>query len=80
MADDTWKLDEDLKKDLKNDVAQNLKRTEVLDVVAKKYPMYAWSLRTLCRRLSYFEIKYIDDHVQLDDLRQALAKRSRRTW
>ena len=74
MADDTWKLDEDLKKDLKNYVAQNLKRTEVLEFVAKKYPMYAWSLRTLCRRLSYFEIKYIDHHVQLDDLRQAVQK------
>ena len=74
MADDNWKLDEDLKKDLKNYVAQNLKRTEVLDFVAKKYPMYVWSLRTLCRRLSYFEIKYIDHYVQLDDLRQAVQK------
>ena len=75
MADDNWKLDEDLKKDLKKYVAQiNLKRTEVLDFVAKKYPMYAWSFRTLCPRLSYFKIKYIDNHVQLDDLRQAVQR------
>ena len=46
----------------------------MLDLVAKKYPMYAWSLRTLSRRLSYFEIKYINHHVQLDDLRQAVQK------
>ena len=32
-------------------------KDEVLDFVSKKYPMYAWSLLTLCRRLHYFDIK-----------------------
>ena len=73
-ANDSWKVDEDLKKDLETYVAQNLKRTEVLDFVEKKYSMYTWSLRTLCRRLSFFEIKYIDHQVQLDDLRHAVQK------
>ena len=34
---------------------QALKRDEVLDFVSKKYPMYAWSLRTLC----YYGIMHI---------------------
>ena len=53
-ANDSWKVDEDLKKDLETYVAQNLQRTEELDFVAKKYSMYIWSLRTLWRRLSFF--------------------------
>ncbi len=74
MAAMNWKDDEDLKNDLESYVKQNLKRTEVLDFVSKKYPMYTWSLRTLCRRLSHFDIKYIDHQVNLDDVRQAVEK------
>ena len=36
--------------------------------------MYAWSLRTLCRRLHYFDIKYIDYEIELNDLEEAVRK------
>ncbi len=74
MAAMNWKDDEDLKNDLESYVKQNLKRTEVLDFFSKKYPMYMCSFRTLCRRLSHFDIKYIDHQVNLDDVRQAVEK------
>ena len=37
-------------------VKQNLKREEMLDFVSIKYPMYAWSFRTLCQHFRYFDI------------------------
>ena len=51
IRNDTWKCDEELKRDLEGYVKQALKKDEVLDFVSKKYPMYAWSLRTLCCHL-----------------------------
>ena len=50
LAHDEWKEDEDLKEELFNFVRQNMKREEILDFVAQKHPMYAWSLRALCQR------------------------------
>ena len=74
IRNDNWKDDEELKRDLEKYVKQNLKRKEVLDFVSSKYPMYVWSLRTLCRRLSHFNIKYTNYEIELDNLRQAVAE------
>ena len=68
-----WEDDEELKEDLERYVKQNLKREEILDFVLKKYPMYAWSLRTLCRRLSHiFDIKFTNYQIELEDLQFAV--------
>ena len=74
IRNDTWKYDEELKQDLEGYVKQALKRDEVLDFVSKKYPMYAWSLCTLCRRLHYFDIKYLDYEVELADLEESVRE------
>ena len=74
MASQDWKYDEDLKQDLEKYIKQNLKMKEILDFVAEKYPMYAWSLRTLCRRLAHFELKYMDHDVGLDDVEAAVTE------
>ena len=49
-----WEDDNDLKNDLAKFVSLNLKRMEILDFLRKDYPMYAWSLRSLARRMQYF--------------------------
>ena len=68
IRNDTWKCDEELKRDLEGCVKQALKRDEVLDFVSKKYPVYAWSLHTHCCRLHYFEKKvYINSFLQRHD-------------
>ena len=64
-----WKDDLDLKTDL-----QNLRQQEILDFVKLKFPMYAWSIRTLSRRLQYFGITFTDYSVDVDDLRVAVGK------
>ena len=69
-----WQEDEDLKHDLEEYVKQNMKRNELLDFVREQYPMYAWSLRTLCRRLNYFKIQYIDLDTDLEAVEEAVRK------
>jgi hypothetical protein len=74
MATTTWKNDAKLKNDLIKYVQQRLQRTEVLDFMARDYPCYKWSLRSLDRRLNYFEIRYIDGNVSVEDAREAVIQ------
>lgn len=61
-----WKDDESLKDDLQRYVLQNLKRTEILDFMIRDFPQYAWSLGTLSRRMSFFQIRYINYDTRLN--------------
>ena len=40
----------------------------------KDYPMYAWSLRSLARRMQYFEIQFTDYDVEVNDVEAAVVK------
>ena len=51
MKNQELENDEALRIDLEKYVRQNLRRFEMLDFVKLQYPMYAWSLRSLARRL-----------------------------
>ena len=44
---------------------------EILDLMRKDYPMYAWSLRSLARRMQYFEIQFTDYDVEVNDVEAA---------
>ena len=69
-----WQEDENLRDDLVKYVRQNLRRKEILDLVQIKYPMYAWSPRTLTRRLQYFRIQFTDYSVDIDDVCEAVEE------
>ena len=69
-----WQEDENLRDELVKYVRQNLRRKEILDLVQIKYPMYAWSPRTLTRRLQYFGIQFTDYSVDIDDVREAVEE------
>ena len=71
---DAWKDDRDLRHDLETYVKQNLRRLEILDFVKAKYSNYRWSLRTLCRRLNHFGIRFIDYDTNLGSIEQAVRK------
>jgi hypothetical protein len=61
---------------------RNLRREEILDFMIAGYPMYAWSIRSLSRRLQHFGIKYTDYDIELEDIKKAVKKgvgRSRRS-
>ena len=68
-----WQEDINLKEDLSVYVQQNLRQKEILDLVEQKYLVYAWSLPTLSRRLNYFNIKYSDHDVDVDQLKQVVS-------
>ena len=55
-----WEEDLELKDDLKLYVQRNLSQSEILNLMNVHYPMYAWTPRTLSRRLQHFGIKFIN--------------------
>ena len=77
MADNrfsSWKEDDLLKDALKKYVKQGLQREEAIDFLRKDFPQYAWSIRTLDRRLRHFEVYYKDDTVSVEDVKVAVKK------
>lgn len=58
--------DKNLKHDLEEHVLNNFKRAEVLE--------YTWSIRTLDRRLCYFNISSIDYQRDVDTVRAVVQK------
>ena len=69
-----WEDNLALKSDLQKYARQNLQKNEISDLVKQKYPMYAWSLRTLCRRLRRFDTTFIDYDIYVADVKQAVEK------
>ena len=74
IRNDEWKQDVDLKDTLARYVKENLRRTEILDFVSRDFNLYAWSLRSLDRRLEYFNIRYTDCNVDLDQIETAVRQ------
>ena len=72
IRNDQWKHDPQLQHDLEEDVKRSYKRNAVLTCVKKKYPQFAWSLRTLATGLKYFGIIYKDYHVDMANVYHAV--------
>ena len=64
-----WMQDQTLKDDLSRKVRQNWKKSEILE---SKYPMYAWRKRTLARMLQYFDIKFTNYELDIEDVKEAV--------
>ena len=63
-----------LKEDLIGFVRHNWRKREILDFMETKYPMCAWSERTLTRRLQYFEINFTDYDVDIQGWKWNIGK------
>ena len=50
------------------------KREEALDFLKQDFPMYAWSIRSLDRRLRCFEIYYNSPEVSVEEVKDAVKK------
>ncbi len=66
--------DEELKKEISRCVREGYQRSEMLDFLRSDYPHYAWSTRTLDRRITYFDIKHTDRNVIVDQVKDAVQK------
>ncbi|KXJ15658.1 uncharacterized protein LOC110237035 [Exaiptasia diaphana] len=74
VRNDLWKEDEALKETLERYVKEGLQRKEILDFMVRDFDEYTWSIRTLDRRLAYFEIKYTNRNIALDEIQDAVKK------
>ena len=68
-----WKDDELLRTELEEYVKKRWSIRDILTVVLRKFPQYAWTVPTLKRRLGFFDIRYIDSNVTSEQLAQAVA-------
>ena len=69
-----WKENNELKEDLQRLVEQQMQRNEILDFMRRDYWCYAWSMRTLERRLHFFNIKYIDYSTPMEKVKESVKK------
>ena len=72
IRNNSWKDDENLEKTLDQYVKEGLRRHEILDFLSRDFPEYAWSLRTLDRRMQYFDLGYTDRNVTIDQIQTAV--------
>ena len=63
-----------LKQDLEKYVRQGLKRDEILNFMLRDFGEYAWSLRTLDRRMRHFDIRKTDTDVTVEEVTSAVRK------
>ena len=66
--------DDDLKDMLARYLKEHLRCREILDFVCRDFGQYAWSLRSLDRRLEYFNIRYTDCNVELGEIETAVRQ------
>ena len=74
IRNESWIEDEELKEAMKKYVSQGLRREEILDYLERDFSQYAWSFRTLDRRLRAFGICYTDKRVSLEEVQDAVRK------
>ena len=51
-----------------------MQRKEMLDFLERDFPIYAWSIPTLDRRLRHFNIFYTNTNVTVDEVKEAVGK------
>ena len=70
-----WADVRSLEEALLNYDRQGLQRKEILSFMVRDFGEYAWSLRSLDRRLSYFNIHRNDRSVSVEDVKSAINKK-----
>ena len=74
FRNDAWKEDVFLKEEMSRYVKQGLQQDKILDFLKKNFAQYAWSLRSVDRRLRYFDIYYHDKNVLVVKVKEAVKK------
>ena len=67
-----WESDGELQGKLSKYVTKGLHRNEILSYMLRDFPQYSWSIRTLDRRMRYFNIFYHDKNVPLNAVKEAV--------
>jgi len=75
IRNESWIEDEELKEVMKKYVSQGLRREDIMVYLERDFSQYAWSFRTLDRRLRAFGICYTDKRVSLEEVKDAVRKK-----
>ena len=67
-----WESDGELKRELSKYVTKGLQRNEILSYILRDFSQYSWSIKTLDRRMRYFNIFYHSNNVSLNAVTEAL--------
>ena len=62
----------ELKRELSKHVTKELQRNEISSYILRDFPQYNWSIKTLDRRMRYFNIFYYNNNVSLDVVKEAV--------
>ena len=73
IRDATWQDDSQLKENMRNYLTQGLQRKEILNFMERDFRQYAWSLRSLDRRLRYFNLYRSDVAVTLNEVKTTVC-------
>ena len=65
--------DAKLMESLEDCVTKRWSRDDIVSVMKRTYPQYAWSISTLKRRLKHFGVQYIDKSVTDAQVGEAVA-------
>jgi hypothetical protein len=74
IRNNSWQDDLQLKEALQHYIKSGLNRTEILHFMQRDFSQYAWSPRTLDRRLQHFEIRCINRNISVDQVRDAVQE------
>ena len=67
-----WESGGELKRELSKYVTKGLQRNEILSYMLRDFPRYSWSIKTLDRRMRYFNIFYHSNNVSLNAVKKAV--------
>ena len=67
-----WQSDGELQRELSKYVAKGLQRNEILSYMLWDFPQYSWRVRTLDRRMRYFNIFCHNKNVSLNAVEEAV--------
>ena len=67
-----WEIDPLLQTELQKYVLRGHQRKEVLNYMMRDFPQYCWSIRTLDRRMRYFNIFYHDKGISVNTVKEAV--------
>ena len=70
----SWAHDQSLEEALRTYSRQSLQRKDVLSFMVRDFGVYARSLHSLDRRLSYFNIYSNDKSVSVEDVKSAVNR------
>ena len=59
-------------RELSKYVTKGLQRNEVLSYMLRDFPQYSWSIKTLDRRMRYFNIFYHSNNVSFNAVKEAV--------